>query len=122
MEVNKIEPLIYFIKSYYKKSEYGDIVNSLILSLFNDMTNLDKIETINYLIEEFKKLKPGVYIKVDYDKNIRKISTAKAQHIYYLRNRERLKEYSKNRYANIKKKQLEEKNKNNDDILKNKMD
>lgn len=122
MEVNKIEPLVNFIKSYYKKSEYGDIVNSLILSLFNDMTNLDKIETINYLIEEFKKLKPGVYIKVDYDKNIRKISTTKAQHIYYLRNRERLKEYSKNRYANIKKKQLEEKNKNNDDILKNKMD
>lgn len=115
MEENNSEPLINFIKSYYKKSEYGDIIKSIIINMFNDMSSVDKIDIINYLIEEFKRLKPGVYIKIDYDKNVRKISTAKAQHVYYLRNKERLKEYSKNRYLDMKRKKTEEINKTKTD-------
>lgn len=91
-----------YCKTLPKNFNSSKVITSLFIENFSNLPNIEKIETINYLIEEFKKLKPGVYIKIDYDKNIRKLTTAKAQHKYYLKNKEKLKEYSKNRYYTLK--------------------
>lgn len=97
-----------YCKTLPKNFNKSKVITSLFIENFNNLSNIEKIETINYLVEEFKKLKPGVYIRIDYDKNIRKLSTAKAQHKYYLRNKEKLKEYSKNRYYKLKGKKSKE--------------
>ena len=97
-----------YCKTLPKNFNTSKVITSLFIENFGNLPNNEKIETLNYLIEEFKKLKPGIYIKIDYDKNIRKLSTAKAQHKYYLKNKEKLKEYSKNRYYKLKGKKSKE--------------